>query len=116
MPFEPLPLGRLAGIYWGHDHGKLLEFKEQYHYFWEDETAEVVFNDEALRLAPENPFSVPEMPGLLLKRVEHPKRRLPKTQSYCCFSKVPWEILEMPALDLTTGSSLCFSGFPTSHT
>ncbi len=85
---KSLPFPLLANaVCWGHDYGGLLVLDDQNHYPWEDRLVEHVYSAKTHSYAKENPYKVPELPALLLMRLEHPSEWLPKTQRHDCFSK-----------------------------
>jgi hypothetical protein len=99
----PFPL-RGNGICWGHDYGGLLVLDSQDRYPWEDRL--VGHRHRTSLYAKENPYNVPEIPALLMMRLEHPPEWLPKTQRHDRFSMLPWEILEAVAIKLPTDDAL----------
>lgn len=101
----PFPL-RGNGVCWGHDYGGLLVLDDQDHYPWEDRLMDHSHNAKTRLYAEENPYNVPEIPTLLVMRLEHPPEWLPKTQQHDCFSRLPWEILEAIAIKLPTDDAL----------
>lgn len=101
----PLPL-RGNGVCWGHDYGGLLILDDQDHYPWEDRLMEHPHNTKTREYARENPYNVPDIPTLLVMRLEHPPELLPRTHRYDYFSRLPWEILEAIAIKLPTDNAL----------
>ena len=82
-------------------------FDSQYHYPWEDRLMEKYNSPETHQYAKENPYDVPEIPGLLVMRSKISPHFVPKTRGEDCFSTLPWEILEIIAINLpTTGDAL----------
>ncbi|KAH0544334.1 hypothetical protein FGG08_001475 [Glutinoglossum americanum] len=114
IPFErligvcrslPFPL-RGIGVCWGHDYGGLTFFDDQDHYPWEDRLVERCGSSETLQYAKEDPYDIPEIPGLLMMRSQKPPHLVSNTQGRDCFSVLPWEILEAIAISLPTGDAL----------
>src|SRR5579862_7117241 len=101
----PFPL-RGNGVCWGHDYGGLFIIDDQGHYPWEDRLVRQCYSSKIHLYAKENPYNVPEIPALLVMRLEHPPEWLPKTQRHDCFSRLPWEILEIVAIKLPTSDAL----------
>ncbi|KAI9767966.1 MAG: hypothetical protein M1840_005278 [Geoglossum simile] len=101
----PYPL-RGIGVCWGHDYGGLTLFDNQDHYPWEDRLVEQHNSSETCQYARENPYDVPEIPRLLMMRLQKPIHLVPKVQGGDCFSTLPWEILEAIAINLQTGDAL----------
>lgn len=101
----PFPL-RGIGVCWSHDYGGLTLFDNQDHYPWEDRLMEQYNSSETHQYAKENPYDVPEIPGLLMMCSQKPPYLVPKTRGGDCFSTLPWEILEAIAINLPTGDVL----------
>ncbi|KAH0550938.1 hypothetical protein GP486_007698 [Trichoglossum hirsutum] len=100
----PFPL-RGFGVCWGHGYGGLAYFDSRDHYPWEDRLVEQYDSPDICHYARENPYDVPEIPGLLMARSQEPLHLILKTQEDC-FSTLPWEILEAIAINLPTGDAL----------
>ena len=100
----PFPLAGI-GVCWGHDYGNLFVSNDDSHYPWEDSLMWQL-NDETDVFAKENPYNVPEIPAILVMRLEHPPECLPKQSQDDCFSKLPWEVLEAIVINLPTSDAL----------
>jgi hypothetical protein len=81
----PFPL-RGNGVCWGHDYRGLLTLDDQDHYPWEDR---LYYSPKIHLYAKENLYNVPEIPVLLVMRLEHLPEWFPETQRHDCFSTLP---------------------------
>ncbi|TVY93033.1 hypothetical protein LAWI1_G004137 [Lachnellula willkommii] len=101
----PFPL-RGNVVSWGHDYGGLHTLDDLNYYPWDDRLLEECHNGKVLLYAKSDPYDVPEIPKLLVTRLEHPIELPLNTQLNDCFSRLPWEILEAVAVNLPTDDAL----------
>ncbi|RFU28209.1 hypothetical protein B7463_g8130, partial [Scytalidium lignicola] len=101
----PFPL-RGNGVSWGHDYGGLHFLDDLNYYPWDERLLEECHNATLLLYAKRDPYIVPQIPTLLVTRLEHPTELPLNTQPNDCFSRLPWEILEAIAVKLHTDDAL----------
>ena len=101
----PFPL-RGSGVSWGHNYGGLVLLDEKSHYPWEAQLIGQSDSSEVMDQARMNPYDVPEIPLLLKTRPQTPPGLGPLGQGNDCFSVLPWEILEVIAIYLSTRDAL----------
>lgn len=73
---------------------------------WEDSLLEQSSGSETYKYARENPYDMPEISKSPEMRMTNPPHLFAQAQPGDCFSTLPWEILEVIAVDLPTGDAL----------
>ncbi|KAE9374035.1 hypothetical protein N431DRAFT_481358 [Stipitochalara longipes BDJ] len=101
----PFPL-RGNGISWGHDYRGLYFLDNLKYYPWEDRLVGKCHNAKTRFYAKSNPYDIPEISTLLATRLDHPTELQVDKKLHDCFSRLPWEILEAIAVNLTTDDAL----------
>ncbi|KAJ5613922.1 hypothetical protein N7528_007576 [Penicillium herquei] len=104
-----LPLTGIAGLFhWGHNYGGIYSFAKSYAFPWEYRFEDDPSDREAWRCATENPYNIPSLSKLKAKTAHEPSiPQIPSVnQPSDCFGKLPWEIREAIANQLSTHDAL----------